>query len=375
MERWADNLHVWHVPSPPTSNTNIGEAQVVDRSYLEVVFPIATNPALRNAWMDLKPRWNPLRLGKFFEVLDYLSADAAERHTGGVDINGEKISLVTAGHFDAMKLAPSSLSLNLTVKVYCVKVGRSSIEVRTDVIQGGKLIHFAHTVMVALNSEMTKTVAVCPLDVSDTADSQSSERAAISQDLGRHREARRQQSTALHQDSAPPLPEEMAELHSLFKATTLAQQSGDTVSEMEDLVPMASTTVTSSMVIFPEDRNLHGKLFGGFIAQHAFEQAYCAAYTFTGTLPVPLGFDEMIFERPVSIGDLVRFETHVVQTKDRVMRVWVQVKVLDPRQPDLVQTRTNKLSFVFLLPLECKRKVVPDSYAECLRYVSAERWL
>lgn len=127
-------------------------------------------------------------------------------------------------------------------------------------------------------------------------------------------------------------------------------------------------------VIFPEDRNSYGKLFGGFIAQHAFEQAYCTAYTFTGTLPVPLGFDEMIFERPVSIGDLVRFETHVVQTKDRVMRVWVQVKVLDPQQPELVQTHTNKLSFVFLLPIESKLKVVPDSYAECLRHVSAERW-
>eukprot|EP01043_Picozoa_sp_COSAG02_P071380 COSAG02_NODE_13018_length_1459_cov_1.544853_3_plen_63_part_01 len=62
------------------------------------------------------------------------------------------------------------------------------------------------------------------------------------------------------------------------------------------------------MVVFPEERNAHGKLFGGFIAQHAFEQAYCAVFKFTRIAPIPLGFDEMIFERPVSIGDLVKFE-------------------------------------------------------------------
>ncbi len=63
-----------------------------------------------------------------------------------------------------------------------------------------------------------------------------------------------------------------------------------------------------------------------------------------------------------------------MQTKDRVMRVLVRLNVLDPRHPDLVQTRTNTLSFVFLLPTGITRRVVPQSYAECLRYVSAERW-
>lgn len=311
IENWANDLRVYHVPSAPdTSSASSGGGWSVDRSYLEVCFPLSTHPALCNAWQDLEPQWNPIRLGKFFEVLDYLSADAAQRHTGGIDANGEEIRLVTAGHFDAVKLAPSTLTLDLTIRCYCVKVGRSSVEVRTDVHQGGKLIHFAHTVMVALNPSMTHTSVVVPLDMRALAgDPLVSKRAAISASLAEHRAVRRRQSTAVHRDSAPPTPAEMAELHSLFKAEALARQSRDTATaQLAHLVPMSSTSITSQMVVFSEERNAHGKLFGGFIAQHAFEQAYCAAFKFTGAAPIPLGFDEMIFERPVAIGDLVKFE-------------------------------------------------------------------
>jgi acyl-coenzyme A thioesterase 9 len=310
VERWADDLRVYHVPSQHDDVAGLEDSRSVDRSYLEVCFPLSTHPALRNAWQDLEPQWNPIRLGKFFEVLDYLSADAAQRHTCGVDTKGKDIRLVTAGHFDAMKLAPSTLKLDLTIRCYCVNVGRSSVEVRTDVLQGDQLIHFAHTVMVALNPSMTQTTAVAPLDLrSSGGDPHTSERAAISASLSEHRVVRRRQSTALHRDSAPPSPPEMAQLHSLFKAEALARQSGDTATaQLAHLVPMSSTSITSLMVVFPEERNAHGKLFGGFIAQHAFEQAYCAVFKFTGTAPIPLGFDEMIFERPVSIGDLVKFE-------------------------------------------------------------------
>lgn len=56
------------------------------------------------------------------------------------------------------------------------------------------------------------------------------------------------------------------------------------------------------------------------------------------------------------------------------MRVVVRLSVLDPWHSDLVQTRTNTLCFVFLLPLDFEKRVAPHSYAECLRHVHAERW-
>jgi acyl-coenzyme A thioesterase 9 len=238
--------------------------------------------------------------------------------------------LVTAGHFDAMKLAGASLDADLTLRSYVVAVGRSSIEVRTDVLQAGRLIHFAHTVMVALSEDMARTVAVAPLDLRAEnvfssaappgagADPFVAERAAMAAAHVRHRRKRRSQSNHLGtRDSAPPGAAEMAELHGVFKSNVQARESGDAAGRLQALRPMGGTEVTSSMVVFSEERNCHGKLFGGFIARHAFEQAYFAAMKFGGALPVPLGFDEMVFERPVSIGDMVRFRAQVVHAADR----------------------------------------------------------
>ena len=57
-----------------------------------------------------------------------------------------------------------------------------------------------------------------------------------------------------------------------------------------------------------------------------------------------------------------------------VMRVWVNVEVLDPREPERMHRRTNKLLFVFLAPDDPPLEVVPDSYSECLMYLAARRW-
>ena len=38
---------------------------------------------------------------------------------------------------------------------------------------------------------------------------------------------------------------------------------------------------------------MFGSLFGGFIAQHAFELAELTAFAFNGKIPVFLGFDEV----------------------------------------------------------------------------------
>ena len=72
---------------------------------------------------------------------------------------------------------------------------RRPVQVRTDVLQGDRLIHFAHTVMVALNPAMTATVPVAPLDSTAIGgaaagqlaadDPGAAERDSLADDLGR----------------------------------------------------------------------------------------------------------------------------------------------------------------------------------------------
>lgn len=47
------------------------------------------------------------------------------------------------------------------------------------------------------------------------------------------------------------------------------------------MVPMEDTVVTATMVMHQQDRNIHGKVFGGLLMRNAFEVAYIAVRQFS----------------------------------------------------------------------------------------------
>ena len=138
---------------------------------------------------------------------------------------------------------------------------------------------------------------------------------------------------------------------------------------------IAMHTHVSSTVVFPNDRNVHGKAFGGFVIRSAYDLAYLAARYFTRGKPfVPVGFDDAIFVQPVAIGDMVRFTARVVHSgDDGVFRVFVTMDVIEPTDPDRLPQRSNNLMFVFAANPECRRSVLPTTYSEVLMHVKAAR--
>ena len=136
---------------------------------------------------------------------------------------------------------------------------------------------------------------------------------------------------------------------------------------------MKDSEMSTVLVVYSEQENRFGSLFGGFIAQNAYELAYLTAFAFNGEVPECAGFDEMIFREAVNIGDLVRFTARVVHTHGRVMRILVTVQVQNPRDLEQ-QSQTNSLMFVFLQPHLRVLEILPDSYDEVLMYLDARRW-
>ncbi len=61
-------------------------------------------------------------------------------------------------------------------------------------------------------------------------------------------------------------------IHGLFRES---QKS------VKGLVPMEDTRVNVTMVMHQQDRNIHGKVFGGLLMRNAFELAYIAVRQFT----------------------------------------------------------------------------------------------
>lgn len=64
---------------------------------------------------------------------------------------------------------------------------------------------------------------------------------------------------------------------------------------------LRDTRLENSLICQPQQRNIHGRIFGGFLLHRAFELAFSTAYAFAGMVPYFLEIDHVDFLRPVSI--------------------------------------------------------------------------
>lgn len=63
---------------------------------------------------------------------------------------------------------------------------------------------------------------------------------------------------------------------------------------------MEDTCLQNSFICQPQQRNTHGRIFGGFLMRRAFELAFSTAYAFAGAAPHFLEVDHVDFFKPVS---------------------------------------------------------------------------
>lgn len=68
-----------------------------------------------------------------------------------------------------------------------------------------------------------------------------------------------------------------------------------------DSILLRDTRLENSLICQPQQRNIHGRIFGGFLMHRAFELAFSTAYTFAGMMPSFMEVDHVDFLRPVSL--------------------------------------------------------------------------
>ena len=344
-------------------------------SLLEATWPLAHDEQLRHSVSDLGP-YSTFRMSKFYEAVDALTADVAYRHTDGV---ARGLALVTAAHSHSRKLTHTEICCDMTLRCYVTRTGSASLEVRTDAIQmreGSEvLVNTCATTMVALDAAtMRPAKGAVPELARPPADDEDRQRFALRAKLAEGHAALRasdaSQSMQLRAASSqPPSPSEMAAVHALHREAVRATL---------EVIPrkirtVEESTYRSSFICFPEQRNVHGKLFGGFVVGQAFNIAtYAAKFFARGTPVVALGLDVAEFHQPVTIGDAVTFTARVVHCTPFTCRVHVTVEVRDPRQSHRAPTRSNRLMLVFALNSP-PGGVVPITYGEILMHVDAAR--
>jgi len=349
------------------------DAQHVHNAWVEVHYPLASDELLRQSLQTVGFR--AVRMSKLYEFIDAITADVAYRHC---DPSLQRLSLVTAGHYDSKRLRPITISSDISMRSYVVLTGKSSLEIRTDTYQVDsdgveQLCDVCHTVMVALDKDTGKPVQIRSLTLGeDDGGGLGEKRTELVQELRAKRFAQQKAAPTLVGES--PNEDEMQLVHAL---TQECQEAPSHAGHAR----MSDWMFTNSVMIYPERRNMHGKLFGGFVASTAYDLAYYSARAFCGgTLPFALGFDQMRFFAPVSIGDQVHFTARVVFTEGKILRVWVDIEQLDSTRikgkaaPVKGSTLTNQMEFIFAHPSEDVRKIVPEDYNEVLQYLTAQRW-
>ncbi|XP_065619875.1 acyl-coenzyme A thioesterase 2, chloroplastic [Quercus suber] len=82
-----------------------------------------------------------------------------------------------------------------------------------------------------------------------------------------------------------------------------------------DSILLRDTRLENALICHPQQRNLHGRIFGGFLMHRAFELAFSTAYAFAGIVPSFLEVDHVDFYKPVDVGDFLRFKSCVLYTE------------------------------------------------------------
>lgn len=91
---------------------------------------------------------------------------------------------------------------------------------------------------------------------------------------------------------------------------------------------MRKTVLRKMVTCFPENQNMYGKVFGGFLMRMAFELAAASSKLFAGTRTECVAMDDYMFHEGVEIGDMVEFTTKIIYTEDHFIQAGAPVLCL-----------------------------------------------
>lgn len=168
-----------------------------------------------------------------------------------------------------------------------------------------------------------------------------------------------------------PTDHEQKIIHDLFLRTMPI----DEVSLTRRVLPKNSVWMencTLSNIIFsqPENRNLHNKVFGGFIMRQATELSWACAYLFSKYRPELKHISDIHFHKPIDVNSLIRMNAHVVYTEMHYVQISVYAETFDGISGDV--NTTNEFHFTYVIP-ENVPHVMPKTYHEAIMYLDGKR--
>ncbi|KAJ2915336.1 hypothetical protein MD484_g5070, partial [Candolleomyces efflorescens] len=304
-------------PSPSQPFEPSEEDKLVPRSmhdsYSELVLPFASSVQVLEEYINAS---GGIRSGKLMENFDSLAGSVAYKHmlgpsvktVGSIEDRGFYIVTASVDRLDM--LSPLNPKRDLRLSGLVIYTGRSSMEVvlKMESIGGGQPdepVMIGRFSMVCRNAKTNKARKVHPLIISTPE-----EHALYS--LGAQMKQRRQISAMQSLSQVPPTSAEAEKLHSFYLKHGQGQNGGSRPDQ--ERVWMGDTHLSKCMLMFPQERNVHQKIFGGYLMRLAYELGFTNASMFCRGKIRFLSLDGISFSRPVPIGSILKLESMILHT-------------------------------------------------------------
>jgi acyl-coenzyme A thioesterase 9 len=285
-------------------------------SETKVEYPFSTNGLLAESYRN---PWGKMRIGRLLEDLDALAGNIAFYHVRQHDENGQYVHpLIVTASVDRIQLRKPSpdVTQDQVLSGRVTFVGTSSMEIRMQCTGAGEEEEWleAYFTFVTLDPLTKKPMQITPL--LPQTDEEKADFEAGAQRAKLKKERRKQHLKKQH-----PNNPETTEIERL--AEVLLQEARPLLLDMPSLVGrdsilMSATKMQNALMAQPQVRNLHNRIFGGFLMRRAFELAFANSYVFAGARPVFREVDEISFAAPVDVGDLLVFNSRVLYTSNNI---------------------------------------------------------
>jgi acyl-CoA thioesterase YciA len=97
------------------------------------------------------------------------------------------------------------------------------------------------------------------------------------------------------------------------------------------------------VMMMPRDTNAHGTIFGGVILSYIDQAGAIEARKHTPHKYVTVAIDQVVFKKPVYVGDLLSFNTRLIKTGRTSMTIEVKVEAQRFSNPRVVVPVTEAI--------------------------------
>ncbi|XP_014498323.1 acyl-coenzyme A thioesterase 9, mitochondrial [Vigna radiata var. radiata] len=341
------------------------------QSRTSILYNFSSDFVLREQYRD---PWNEVRIGKLLEDLDALAGTISVKHCSDEASTTRPLIVVTASVDKIVLKKPISVNVDLKIVGSVIWVGHSSIEIQLEVTQSNEegndsdsVALTANFIFVARDSKTGKAAPVNRLLPETAQEKVLFEQAEARSNLRKRK--RGGEKKEFENGEKNRLKALLAEGRIFCDMPALADR---------DSILLKDTSLENALICQPQQRNIHGRIFGGFLMHRAFELAFSTAYAFAGLVPYFLEVDHVDFLRPVDVGDFLRLKSCVLYTEvhdpDQPL-INVEV-VAHVTRPELRSSEvSNTFHFTFTVRPEAKvtkngfklRNVVPATEEEARR--------